>query len=144
MICFRARPERNLRMKAWMWRWGPAVIIMAIIFIASSIPGSDLPEFGIWDFSLKKGGHMLGYALLTMAFFRAMDGGKGAARFRLITALCLAAVYAASDEFHQLFTPGRRASPWDVVIDMVGGLIGLGVWLLIRRRSADPPESACL
>jgi VanZ family protein len=130
-------------MKTWIRRWGPAVIIMVLIFIASSIPGTDLPEFGSWDFSLKKGGHMLGYALLTTAFFRAIDGSKGAVRFRFIAAICLAALYAASDEFHQLFTPGRSASPWDVCIDVIGGLIGLGLWFLVRSRFGDLSKNPC-
>src|SRR5262245_24859456 len=27
-------------------RWGPALLVMALIFTASSIPGDDLPELG--------------------------------------------------------------------------------------------------
>ena len=33
-------------------------------------------------------------------------------------------LYAASDEFHQLFVPGRGASVKDVLIDSAGALIG--------------------
>jgi VanZ family protein len=121
-------------MKLWIWRWGPALTIMILIFIASTIPGSDLPEFGVWDFSIKKTGHMLGYALLTAAYLHGMDSGRRTARFRSLIAICLAILYAVSDEFHQTFTPGRNASPWDVCIDAVGGGIGLAVWYLIRTR----------
>ncbi len=121
-------------MRDWIRRWGPALVVMALIFIASATPGRELPEFGGWDVFLKKGGHMLGYALLAVAYCHALNNGKGTRRFKLITAVCLAILYAISDEFHQRFTPGRTASPVDVCIDTAGGTIGLAIWHLVRTR----------
>ena len=50
-------------------------------------------------------------------------------------------LYAATDEFHQLFVPGRGAQVRDVVIDTCGSLIGTAVFLLImhavNRRKAN-------
>ena len=48
--------------------------------------------------------------------------------------------YAASDEIHQLFVPGRACMPLDVLIDSSGALAGvaifaLAVQLLIRHRN---------
>ncbi len=47
-------------------------------------------------------------------------------------------LYAASDELHQFFVPGRNASFWDVLLDSAGAICGvlavLGVVWLIRRR----------
>ena len=94
-------------MKSWIYRWGPAIVIMAIIFIASATPGSDIPGFGDWDEFFKKGGHMLGYALLATAFYHALNSSKRSIKLKFILVLCLVALYAASDEFHQRFTPGR-------------------------------------
>lgn len=36
-------------------------------------------------------------------------------------------LYAATDEYHQAFVPGRGASPWDVGIDSLGALVGMAV-----------------
>jgi VanZ family protein len=49
----------------------------------------------------------------------------------------MAVLYAITDEFHQTFTPGRNASITDVGIDAVGAILGVLVWIAIRRcRSA--------
>ena len=36
-------------------------------------------------------------------------------------------LYATSDEFHQMFSNGRTASPKDVCIDTLGVLFGIGI-----------------
>ena len=118
-------------MKPWIHRWGPAVLVMAIIFFASAIPGSDLPKFGNWDFLAKKAAHILGYALLASAYLYAI-GGERISRTQLFFALVLAIVYACSDEWHQRFTPGRTSSITDVFIDTIGSVIGLAISYLVR------------
>ena len=42
-------------------------------------------------------------------------------------------LYAVSDEFHQMFSGGRTASPKDVYIDTLGVLFGIGIFLLIKK-----------
>jgi hypothetical protein len=122
-------------MKDWIKRWGPAVLVMAIIFIASSTPGKDIPSFDSFDLFAKKGGHMIGYALLAAAFFHALSTRKGFKRSYFIIAAFLAITYAASDEWHQTFTIGRSPSIYDVCIDTAGASIGLIlVYLLYSRR----------
>lgn len=50
-------------------------------------------------------------------------------------AVAIAAFYAVTDEFHQLFVPGRACDPADWVVDvsaaMLAALIG---WLVLRRN----------
>ena len=120
-------------MKAWIWQWGPAVLVMAVIFIASAIPGSGLPAFGAWDLIVKKGGHMFGYALLASAYLHALNKGKDVTRRQFMGALCLAFLYAITDEFHQWFTPGRTPSVYDVLIDTFGAVFGLGTWVWMEK-----------
>jgi VanZ family protein len=115
---------------------------MTVIFVASSIPGREMPTFGGLDLLAKKGGHMLGYALLSCAYLLGLTRGAPGARRRVMFAALLAVLYAASDEFHQQFTPGRSASVGDVGIDGVGALVGamggnrLFAFLRRRRQSA--------
>jgi VanZ family protein len=122
-------------MKDWVIRWGPAAAIMFFIFVASSIPGSDLPKLDFGDTVLKKGGHMVGYALLAASFLHALNGIRSIKRFRFAVAFCLAILYAALDEWHQGFTQGRNPSFLDVVIDAAGALIGLLAWRIIQKAS---------
>lgn len=49
--------------------------------------------------------------------------------------------FAITDEWHQLFVPGRQGSGWDVLIDSLGAAAGLTMWWWIRRRrELRPPE----
>jgi len=123
-------------MKTWIHRWGPAVLVMAIIFIASSTPASEVPGFGFWDFVVKKGGHMLGYALLAAAYYHALTNRQDSTKHRFALALCLSVLYAASDEWHQRFTPGRTASIMDVGIDAAGSLLGAAMLRWKQKRPA--------
>jgi len=115
--------------KGWA-RWVPAVVLMGAIYCLSSLPSAEVPHFGLVDFLVKKGGHLLGYALLALAFSYGLDG-KSASQYRL--AFLLAVLYALGDEFHQSFVPGRQASPYDVGIDALGAALAL--WIYARRRT---------
>jgi VanZ family protein len=123
-------------MKHWIRRWGLAILMMLLIFIASSTPGDDLPKFGQFDFDVKKGGHMMGYAILAGGYLHALADKKAITRRLWIMAVLLSGLYAVTDEFHQLFTPGRSSSPVDVLIDTVGAAIGAGIWTWIKSSAA--------
>ena len=110
-----------------------AALIMVTIFAASSTPGNDLPNFGAEDFLVKKGGHMLGYALLAIGYLRGMSDRKAVTWRIWILAVFLAGLYATTDEFHQMFVSGRNASPYDVMIDTIGASFGAGIWTWVRN-----------
>ena len=101
-------------------RWVPALVLMAIIFAFSSRTGDDLPDFGGWDYFVKKGAHAIGYGLLALSYLRALGGRK------YLLAWLLAVLYSATDEFHQSFVPGRSASIIDVLVfDNIGAALAL-------------------
>ena len=115
------------RLKNWL----PALVMMVAIFAFSSIPSAEMPHFDQFDFSVKKLGHALGYALLAASYLRGL--GK-----RPWLAWLMAILYAITDEFHQSFTPGRNPSIWDVIVfDNLGALAGAWIFHLIGKRNTQ-------
>jgi VanZ family protein len=111
-------------------KWGPALAMMAIIFFFSSLPSQSVPNFGKYEFSVKKGGHALGYLLLGRAYLYGLARDKKAPWL----AWGLAILYACTDEFHQSFVPGRSPRLMDIGIDAIGTLVGLLPVLIWPRR----------
>jgi len=81
-----------------------------------------MPNFGGWDTILKKGGHMLGYALLGFSYLRVINSRN---RWAYLAAVMAVVIYAITDEFHQSFVTGRNSSLVDVGIDTVGANLGM-------------------
>ena len=109
---------------------------MAVIFTLSSFPKSGVPDFGLWDWLVKKSSHLAGYGLLGAAYLRGLAASRGARPTpqQALLAVCLAGLYGATDEIHQSFVAGRGAGPVDVLIDTLGAAAGVGVsgWWRIR------------
>lgn len=125
-------------MRAWLirvWLWGPVVLQMAVIFVASSIP--DLREIpgGVpaWF------GHSAGYFILGGLALRAFAEGRisRVSTKNAAAALLLASLYGASDELHQIIVPGRSAELADLAADAAGAAIAVAVgWLWWRLAAA--------
>ena len=129
-------------LKYWLWRMGPAAVVMAVIFFASSQPKGVLPDYGANDWNVKKLAHVLIYATLAVAYLHALAAGRKPTWRQAVAAVVLAGLYGATDEFHQSFVAGRGAGPVDVAIDTFGATLGalLGGWLYGRFiRTPTPP-----
>jgi len=108
--------------KLFSWKWLSAVGVMAAIFLISSLPSDELPIFGWADLIVKKGGHMLGYGLLAVSWWRGFTWRDD----KRWVAWALTVLYACTDEFHQSYVSGRHPSIWDVLIyDNIGAMISL-------------------
>jgi VanZ family protein len=119
-------------MRKHISKWLPALFAMLVIFFFSARPPSALPYFDWADFIVKKGGHIIGYAILAFLLWRAFDFKEQ----KVWVAWFLAILYAITDEFHQSFVPGRHSSIWDVLIfDNLGALISL--WFADRYRKQN-------
>lgn len=105
-------------------------MMMGAIFCFSSIPSDEMPNFGLVDLLVKKGGHATGYALLALVNMRAL----GWDRKRWWLAWLIAVLYSATDEFHQSFVPGRHPTITDVGIDALGAAVGLLLWGWFARK----------
>lgn len=113
-------PRPRLRTPAFLW--GPVVLQMAVIFAVSSIPNLGAPPV-VSD----KSGHAIGYGILGAVLLRALAGGrlKGVTWATAAAAVILAALYGASDEFHQSFVPGRTPDVFDVLADGTGAALAV-------------------
>jgi len=106
--------------------WLPPVLWMGVIFIVSAQPTLPYYPDTLLDLILKKAAHMIEYGILAFLLWRALSRGRGTLSWSaLVTAFVVSVLYAASDEYHQSFVPGRNGTPVDVGIDAVGALVAL-------------------
>jgi VanZ family protein len=47
-----------------------------------------------------------------------------------------AALYGVTDEFHQRFVAGRTSDPFDLAFDILGGLLGGALYLIVTHYVA--------
>jgi VanZ family protein len=138
-------PKLRLFLKYWL----PVLLWMVVIFSASSDTNSFQHSSRIlapllhWLFPqlsddaisatvyfIRKCAHLTEYALLALLLWRALrkpvrhDSRPWRwADARLV--LLIVAIYAATDELHQVFVPHREGRITDVIIDTIGGAAGL-------------------
>jgi VanZ family protein len=131
--------EKLRGMKRFLWYWLPPLAWMGLIFFLSAQP--DLPHVPEpwFDTLLKKGGHALAFGTLAWLYLRVLGRHFPTATALRLVSAGLAMLYAASDEYHQTFVPGRKGRVFDVGVDAAGvcGAMLLDWWLERRRtRSA--------
>jgi VanZ family protein len=112
-----------------------------LLWVLSSIPtASDQTMAGVFiPKLLQKTMHVIAYAVLAATWFWVFDSGRFARTAAMLT-VCLTSAYAAIDEFHQTFVPGRTGSAWDVGLDTFGA--ALGVVVVAAIWSAVTPTTA--
>ena len=153
--------DRNNVLKAWI----AAVLWLIVIAIESTamlssgntsrilypllhfLFGMDAEHFEVWHFLIRKGGHVVGYAILSILAFRAWRETFPAAanvlwRIRWASIAVLMTVFVASlDEWHQSFIPSRTGRWQDVVLDSCAGIAAqllLFFWLKSFPKRAVP------
>ena len=145
----------------------PVLALMGMIFVFSSQPAElsnqtsggivqlilDLffPGFEKYDparqaqitetvvLFVRKGAHFTEYALLGLALLVHIMVWRKRRRISrpCPLALGIGALYAASDELHQVFVPGRSGELSDVLLDCAGVASGIVLlWLLMRKRKS--------
>lgn len=143
--------------------WIPAILMAAVIFGFSGQDGESSGSLSrkaanvIVDFAdsihlvdvrwngreqlveklqlpIRKAAHVTEYALLAALIYIALavDGLKW--KFTGCAAFCISVLFACSDEFHQLFVPGRNGAAADVLIDAAGILLAAVICAASDRR----------
>ncbi len=112
---------------------------MAVIFLLSSQPDTDLAGAQRLNFGIYKLAHLVVFTVLGVF----VAGAIGHLQLPRAAwwAWVLVVLYAIGDEIHQAFVPGRSPLVTDVGIDSIGGLLGIVAYLTpgnIREGRAWP------
>ena len=136
-----------LSTKGFSFVWSQRLLGVPLRLFALALPYPTLLHL---DLIVRKLAHLMIYAVLTLVLYRTLrpsTENSWHSRSALIS-IAGSAVYAASDEFHQLFVPGRHGLVSDWCVDMVGVVLGISVvrlwtWLSSAKskRSAARTES---
>lgn len=125
------------------------ITIMIIIFIFSHDSGSTSTIksnilvdrfYNIFNFNInrrlltkiiRKSAHISLYALLGFSVSNYLiDFNKKI----YINSILFILIYSISDEVHQLFIPNRSGSIIDILIDLIGGIIGIILWRIYEEK----------
>ncbi len=139
--------------------WWPVVAWAALISVLSSalfsgehtggfllpllqalLPGARPEHLRAIHMGIRKCAHLTEYLVLAVLLMRALrsEGLRGGSL--AASAILIGVAYAALDETHQSFVPGRTASPGDVAVDAVGVMAGVG--LSLARRAGPSAGTA--
>ena len=102
-----------------------------VIIVISSIP--HIPNLGKEDLSLDKLAHLIEYGVFSFLLVRAFYFMKTPSVLKkaIILTVVLSIIFAAADEIHQIFIPGRFASLNDFWADLGG--IFLSQFIFLKR-----------
>ncbi len=111
-------------------------VVPFLLWLDPHMTWQTIARVHLW---VRKTAHAVEYAVLGILIWRVVHSAAALAAHRLSWqfrfALLLAALYAATDETHQIFVPGREPRVLDVLLDTCGAGIGLAVmWCYLRMR----------
>lgn len=104
-------------------------------FMGGEGVGNMQALYEVLDHLVRKSAHAAIYAILGMtALWGFVRGQFGQGRAQVVAAHLLCTLYAALDELHQFFVPGRGMLLSDVLLDSVGALVGIAGLIFFLRR----------
>jgi VanZ family protein len=158
----------SLRM-IWLKRWWPALLWAIVIsglstasfssektshfivpFLHWLLPRASHQTIELLHHLIRKCAHFTEYFILSLLIFRGIRAGEKGWHLRwALTTVLIVAGYAALDEFHQSFVPGRGPAVTDVLIDASGGIAAQLVASLVVllggvRKKRHETEAAAL
>ncbi len=125
------------------------LLIMAVLYWLSSIPGTQLPDspalYSLFYWitpSVQNALHVPAYAALSGASHWALGAWLRGSSRRAIGACMIASAYGVFDEWHQSFVPGRYASLTDVMLNVTGAALGIWITAWASRYAASCAAAA--
>lgn len=107
---------------------------IVIQYAGDEISIKELGAAHFIEFFIRKAAHFFVYLGLGFLIYRALRMQFLNKRLTFMMSWVLTILYAISDEIHQGFTPNRSPHFEDVLIDSLGGLIGiLLAWIIYRK-----------
>lgn len=100
-------------------------------------PGGRIDD-DVFHHWLRKAAHFSEYAALGLClcgFLHNLPWKRETLRIPCSLMLCI--VFAAVDEWIQLFSDGRSANVWDVLLDSAGAAVGIAIVLLFVHRKRN-------
>jgi VanZ family protein len=151
------RALRRRKILAWVWvaAWGAVIWSLGGDAFSATETNRWLMPFFRWLFGeidadtryqtyglIRKFAHLTEYGILALLTFRAALIAASRAQLATAawTALFIVAALAAADEARQTFSPVRTGSPYDVLIDVTGGLIAVAGVIIVSRRLRTTPQ----
>ncbi len=121
----------------------PPLVWAAIIFVESSIPGDVFPRTPIGSDKLV---HIAIFFILGWLLHRAFthQSSELVSKMSLYLTQVVTILFGFSDEFHQLFVPGRTADMYDMAADSAGGFLFIVVFLVFhffRKKASQAANS---
>lgn len=105
-------------------------------FVIESLTSVGIDVGGIFGkmstFIVRKMGHFTEYFILCALLIFALKS-KFKMKSNCMISIVITFLYACSDEFHQLFVPGRSGRIIDVLIDTTGGLLATFMFCMLDK-----------
>ncbi len=87
------------------------------------------------QFEVRKTAHFCIYAVLSGLLYAVISCFIKSGKAAVTASLILAGLYAATDELHQYFVPGRSCELRDWCIDLCGAVLGITIaWMIKKNR----------
>ncbi len=132
-------PYQAQSIKPGLSRYIPLGFVDHLRFISFSYHGevsvAALGRSGFIEFFIRKAAHVSTFLVLGIGLIdltRRLTPGLA-----VLFAYSLAITIAVFDEFHQILTGDRTGLVQDVLLDGTGALIGIGCYLLVRRKKVQ-------
>ena len=136
-----------MKNKRLVLAWTLLILWMLFIFIMSSFNGImssnqsgsiavliynlfDISDTEKVSFIIRKCAHVSEFFILCILVINLVS--KYNVKHIYLISFIICVLYASSDEFHQLFVPGRSGQVTDVLINMIGVILGLSIYCLIK------------
>jgi VanZ family protein len=109
-------------------RWLPHI---SFIYDGTQVTWQE--PYGMLEFFIRKGGHISEYIILALLLGYALLAKPIQRPKALVCTALVSILYAASDEWHQSFVPGRTGHAIDVAVDTLGILIAIS-WFIVAAK----------